>query len=195
MAHCIPGAVAASKISASALRNVGITVLDANTVTDLAAYVDSADKVDVDLVLIKGGGAALMREKILANAAASFACIVDHSKRAKRLGKFPLPIEVVPMTTQLVCRRVVALGGVPSIRVGVTTDSGNSIVDVVGLSFADSAAMESVLNQWPGAVCNGMFALRRAGVCVTFGADGVSVQLAERAGAATTKREIGLTAH
>jgi len=178
VAHCIPGAVAASEISASAPRNVGATVLDPNTVTDLAVYIDGVDKVDADLVLIKGGGAALTREKVLANAVASFVCIVDQSKRVERLGKFPLPIEVVPMATQLICRRVVALGGVPSIRVGVTTDSGNSIVDVVGLSFADSAAMESALNQWPGAVCNGMFALRRAHVCITSGADGVSVQLA-----------------
>ncbi len=193
VAHCIPGAVAASESSASALRNVGITVLDANAVTDLPVYIDGADEVDADLALIKGGGAALTREKVLANAAELFVCIVDQSKRVERLGKFPLPIEVIPMATQFICRRVVALGGVPSIREGVTTDNGNSIVDLIGLSFAEPVALETALNQWPGAICNGIFALRRPDLCITSGADGVSVQFTWCD--ATTRRATALTAH
>ncbi len=178
IAQSIPGAVAASESSASALRNVGIAVLDPNSVSDLAVYVDGADEVDGDLMLIKGGGAALTREKILANAADLFVCMVDQSKRVERLGKFALPIEVIPMATQLIYRRIVALGGVPSIRAGITTDNGNSIIDVTGLSFVDPVALETALNQLPGVVCNGVFALRRADICITAGAEGVSVQSA-----------------
>ncbi len=178
IANRIPGAVAASESSASALRDIGIAVLDANSVSDLAVYIDGADEVDENLMLIKGGGAALTREKILASAARLFVCMVDQSKRVERLGKFPLPIEVIPMATQLICRRVMLLGGVPTIRAGVATDNGNSIIDVTGLSFVDPIALETALNQLPGAVCNGVFALRRADVCISAGAGGVSVQSA-----------------
>ena len=176
IAHSIPGAVAASEGSASALRSVGIAVLDPNSVADIAVYIDGADEVDNNLMLIKGGGAALAREKVLANAADLFVCMVDQSKRVERLGKFALPIEVIPMATQLMCRRITALGGVPSIREGVITDNGNVIIDVIGLSFADPTALETVLNQLPGAVCNGIFARRRADICITAGVDGIRVQ-------------------
>lgn len=178
IAHSIPGAVAASESSASALRDVGIAVLDPNSVSDIAVYIDGADEVDNNLMLIKGGGAALAREKILASAADLFVCMVDQSKRVERLGKFALPIEVIPVATQLICRRIMALGGVPSVRGGVTTDNGNSIMDVVGLSFADPVALETLLNQLPGAVCNGVFARRRADICITAGVGGIQVQCA-----------------
>ena len=178
IAHSISGAVAASESSASALRDVGITVLDPNAVSDLTVYIDGADEVDNNLILIKGGGAALTREKILASAASLFVCMVDQSKRVDRLGKFPLPIEVIPMATNLICRRILALGGVPSVRVGITSNNGNSIIDVTGLSFVDPVALEAALNQLPGAVCNGVFALRRADVCITARTGGVSVQSA-----------------
>ena len=194
IAHSIPGAVAASESSAAALRDVGVAILDPNDVSDLAVYIDGADEVNNDLMLIKGGGAALTREKILASAASLFVCMVDQSKRVNTLGKFPLPIEVIPMATGLVCRRIMVLGGVPSIRAGVRTDNGNSIIDVTGLSFVDPVAVEVALNQLPGAVCNGVFALRRADVCITAGATGVSVQSAYRQGAAATNRDIGRTA-
>ena len=176
IAHSIPGAVAASEGSACALRSVGIAVLDPNSVSDLAVYIDGADEVDNNLMLIKGGGAALAREKILASAADLFVCMVDQSKRVERLGKFALPIEVIPMATQLLCRRIMALGGLPAIREGITTDNGNSIIDVAGLSFVDPVALETELNQLPGAVCNGVFARRRADVCITAGAGGIVVQ-------------------
>ncbi len=176
IAYKIPGAVAASESSACALRAIGIAVLDPNAVSDLAIYIDGADEVDAHLMLIKGRGAALTREKILASAADLFVCIVDQSKRVQRLGEFALPIEVIPMATQLICRRVVDLGGVPSIRAGITTDNGNSIIDVTGLSFVDPVALETSLNQLPGAICNGVFALRRADVCITAGTEGVCVQ-------------------
>ena len=194
VAHRIPGAVAASESSIAALRDVGVAILDPNDVSDLAVYIDGADEVDNDLMLIKGGGAALTREKILASAADLFVCMVDQSKRVNMLGKFPLPIEVIPMATGLVCRRILALGGVPLIRAGVRTDNGNLIIDVTGLSFVDPVALETALNQLPGAVCNGVFALRRADVCITAGAAGVSVQSAYRQRAAATTREIDRTA-
>ena len=178
IAHSIPGAVAASEGSASALRSVGIAVLDPNSVADIAVYIDGADEVDHNLMLIKGGGAALAREKVLASAADLFVCMVDQSKCVERLGKFALPIEVIPMATQLMCRRITALGGVPSIRGGVITDNGNAIIDVVGLSFADPVALETVLNQLPGAVCNGVFARRRADICITADVSGIRVQSA-----------------
>lgn len=176
IAHSIPGAVAASETSACALRNVGIAVLDPNTVPDLAVYIDGADEVDDSLMLIKGGGAALTREKILACAANMFICVVDQSKRVDHLGKFALPIEVIPMAASLICRRIATIGGNPLVRTGIKTDNGNSIVDVTGLSFADPVALESSLNQLPGAVCNGVFARRRPDVCITASAEGVVVQ-------------------
>ena len=175
-AHDIPGAVAASESSATALRGAGIAILDPNTVSDLAVYIDGADEVDNNLMLIKGGGAALTREKILASAANLFVCVVDQSKRVDCLGKFALPIEVIPIATNLICRRIVAMGGAPLVRAGVTTDNGNSIIDVTGLSFADPVALESDLNQLAGVVCNGVFARRRADICISAGASGVVVK-------------------
>lgn len=174
-ADSIPGAVAASEASASALRKVGIRVLDPNSIEHLAVYIDGADEVDDNLMLSKGGGAALTREKILASAAELFVCMVDRSKRVSTIGNFPVAIEVIPMATNLICRRIVALGGVPSIRTGITTDNGNTIVDVVGLSFVDPVGLETALNQLPGAVCNGVFALRRADICIVAGPYGISV--------------------
>lgn len=178
IAHNIPGAVAASETSVSALRDVGIAVLDPNMVSDLPVYVDGADEVDNNLMLIKGGGAALTREKILASAASLFVCVVDQSKRVNHLGKFALPLEVIPMATNLICRRVAAMGGSPQVRASVKTDNGNSIIDITGLSFADPVALESMLNQIPGVVCSGVFALRRADVCIVASTKGIVVQRA-----------------
>lgn len=176
LAHAIPGAVAASETSAEALRQAGIPVLGPNIVTRLSVYVDGADEVDPNMMLIKGGGAALTREKILAYAATSFVCVVDESKRVARLGAFALPIEVIGMTTNAICRHLSAMGGSPCVRSEVLTDNGNSIVDVTGLNFNDPVVLETALNQLPGAVCNGIFAQRPADICISAGANGLSVQ-------------------
>lgn len=176
LAQTIPGAVAASDTSAQALQAVGISVLDPNTVSRLSVYVDGADEVDSNLALVKGGGAALTREKILSCMAQSFVCVVDESKRVRQLGAFALPIEVIPMATSLLCRRLVSMGGSPTVRSGVKTDNGNSIIDVTGLNFVDPIALEMALNQLPGAVCNGVFAIRRADVCISAGSAGIQIQ-------------------
>jgi ribose 5-phosphate isomerase A len=176
MAREVPGAVAASEASAAGLRAVGITILDINAVQSLPVYIDGADEIDADFAMIKGGGAALTREKIIASTSDSFVCVVDKSKRVTRLGAFPLPIEVIPMAVRLVSRRLEVMGGAPTIRSGVTTDNGNLVLDVRGLSFANPIALETALNQLPGAVCNGVFALRSADVCITAGEAGVSIQ-------------------
>jgi ribose 5-phosphate isomerase A len=169
----ITGAVSSSEASSERLRARGIPVLDSNTVERLPVYIDGADEIDGQGNMIKGGGAALTREKIVADLAERFVCIADESKLVKTLGRFPLPVEVIPMAAAQVARRFKALGGDASLRAGVVTDNGNVIVDVRGLSIDDPLAMESEVNQWPGVVTVGIFARHRAGVCLLGTAQGV----------------------
>lgn len=169
----IAGAVSSSEKSSERLRRHGIAVLDSNTVTHLPVYIDGADEIDHRGHMIKGGGAALTREKIVADIAARFVCIADASKLVDVLGRFPLPIEVIPMATAQVMRRVRGLGGEPTLREGVVTDNGCAIVDVRGLAIADPLAMEAEINQWPGVVTVGIFARHRASLCLLGTPDGV----------------------
>ena len=173
MPERIAGAVSSSERSSARLRAHGIAVLDANAVESLAVCVDGADEIDPAGCMIKGGGAALTREKIVAEMAGRFVCIADESKRVDVLGHFPLPIEVIPMAAALVMRRLRALGGEPSLREGVVTDNGGHIVDVRGLRIADPSALEIEINQWPGVVTVGLFARNRADVCLLATAQGV----------------------
>ena len=160
----IQGAVSSSEQSTAQLRERGIPVFDLNAVGPLALYVDGADECDASRHLIKGGGAALTREKIVAAAATRFVCIIDSSKRVDVLGRFPLPIEVIPMARSLVGREIARLGGQPVWRDGVVTDNGNWIIDVHGLRITDPVIMETELNQLAGVVTVGLFARRRADV-------------------------------
>jgi ribose 5-phosphate isomerase A len=162
----IAGAVSSSEKSTDRLRGHGITVLDANTVERLPVYIDGADEIDHAGHMIKGGGAALTREKIVADMADRFVCIADESKLVQTLGAFPLPVEVIPMAATQVARRLRALGGVPVLREGVITDNGCRILDVKGLSITDPVGMEREINQWPGVVTVGIFARHRASVCL-----------------------------
>jgi len=148
-------------------------VLDSNTVDSIPIYVDGADEIDHQGNMIKGGGAALTREKIVADIAERFICIADESKLVDTLGKFPLPIEVIPMAAAQVMRRLRSLGGQPTLRQGVVTDNGCHIVDVRGLSITEPAAMEHEMNQWPGVVTTGIFARNRASVCLLGTSQGV----------------------
>jgi ribose 5-phosphate isomerase A len=147
--------------------------LDLNTSGDLELYVDGADEATADGALIKGGGAALTREKVVAAASKRFVCIIDDSKLVPVLGAFPLPVEVIPMARSYVARQLVKLGGVPVWREGVTTDNGNPILDVHNLKLNDPKAFESAVNQIPGVVTVGLFARRRADVLIVAGDDGV----------------------
>lgn len=156
------GAVASSEASADRLRGHGIEVVEANTAGTLPVYVDGADEFDPRFNLIKGGGAALTREKIVAAASTQFICIVDASKQVGVLGSFPLPVEVIPMARSLVAREIVKLGGDPVYREGVVTDNGCVILDVHHLSITDPKGLEAQLNNIPGVVTNGLFALRGA---------------------------------
>ena len=158
----IEGAVAASEASAQRLRGHGIRVFDLNSVNELPVYIDGADEVTEHLHMVKGGGGALTREKIVAAVADKFVCICDASKLVPVLGKFPLPVEVIPMARSYVARELAKLGGEPEWRMGFTTDNGNLILDVRGLSITDPAALESVLNQIAGVVSVGLFARRGA---------------------------------
>ena len=168
--HRIAGAVSSSEQSTARLRGHGIEVLELNDTGDLALYVDGADECDPHKRLIKGGGAALTREKIIAEASARFICIIDPAKRVPVLGKFPLPIEVIPMARSLVARRIVAMtGGQPVWRDGVVTDNGNVVLDVHGLSITDPVALEAELSQIPGVVTVGLFARRPADVVIVGG--------------------------
>lgn len=160
----IQGAVSSSEQSTVRLKQHGIEVFDLNAVGPIGVYIDGADECDPHKRLIKGGGAALTREKICAAAAQKFVCIVDSSKRVDVLGKFPLPIEVIPMARSLVSREIVKLGGQPVWRDGVTTDNGNWIIDVHGWRIADPVAQERQLNQLAGVVTVGLFAQRPADV-------------------------------
>ena len=160
----IQGAVSSSEQSTAQLKRLGIPVLDLNATGPLSIYVDGADECDPYKRLIKGGGAALTREKIIAAASAKFVCIIDSSKRVELLGKFPLPIEVIPMARSLVGREIVKRGGNPVWRDGVVTDNGNWVIDVHGWQIADPVALEKDLNQIPGIVTVGLFAQRAADV-------------------------------
>lgn len=162
----VEATVASSIASAERLQRHGIRVLDLNEAGQLALYVDGADESNHQLHLIKGGGAALTREKIVAGASDKFVCIADGTKLVDVLGKFPLPIEVIPMARELVAREIVKLGGNPVVRANCMTDNGNIIIDVQGLAISDAKTLESQLNQIPGVVTNGLFALRPADVLI-----------------------------
>lgn len=169
----IDGAVSSSEGSTERLKTIGIPVLDMNQSGPLELYVDGADEADHDLRLIKGGGGALTREKIIAAASAQFVCIVDDSKLVDVLGTFPLPVEVVPMARAYVSRELVALGGQPVWREDFVTDNGNVILDVHGLEITDPPALESRINDIAGVVTVGIFARRPADVLLVAGDDGV----------------------
>lgn len=169
----LEGAVASSEATAARLRAHGIHVFDLNEVGPLALYVDGADEANPHRQLIKGGGGALTREKIVAAASRRFVCIVDESKLVERLGRFPLPVEVIPMARSHVAREIVLLGGQPEYRQGFTTDNGNVILDVWNLDITDAPALESALNQVAGVVTNGLFARRPADVLIIGGREGI----------------------
>lgn len=171
--HLFDAAVASSEASAERLRRRGITVLDLNAVDGVAVYVDGADEVNPQRQMIKGGGGALTREKIVAASAEEFVCIVDQSKRVDVLGRFPLPVEVIPMARGLVARSLKELGGQPELRHDFVTDNGNLILDVHGLTLFDPVAMERTINNLVGVVCNGIFAAQAADVVFVAGAGGV----------------------
>lgn len=165
--HRIDGAVSSSDQSTERLRGHGIQVLDLNATGPLPLYVDGADECDPGKHLIKGGGAALTREKIIAEASAKFVCIIDPAKQVPVLGAFPLPIEVIPMARSLVAREILAItGGQPVWREGVKTDNGNWVLDIHGLSITDPVVLEAKLNQIPGVVSVGLFARRKADVVI-----------------------------
>jgi ribose 5-phosphate isomerase A len=166
MPQRIRGAVSSSEASSARLRALGIEVLDANSVEALAVYIDGADEIDHHGHMIKGGGAALTREKIVADLSSRFICIADESKLVDTLGRFPLPVEVIPMAAAQVARRLRRLGGEPQLRAGVVTDNGGQIVDVRGLHITDPAALEREINQWPGVVGVGIFARNKASLCL-----------------------------
>lgn len=169
----IRGAVSSSVKSTERLLAHGIPVFEASEVTGLAVYVDGADEIDLRGHMIKGGGAALTREKIVADLAERFVCIADESKRVPVLGAYPLPVEVIPMAAAQITRAFAKLGGTASLRAGVTTDNGNPILDVRGLRITDPLAMETEVNQWPGVVTVGIFARHRASICLLGTAQGV----------------------
>jgi len=169
----IPGAVSSSEASSNRLQKVGIPVLDLNQVPSISIYVDGTDETNPRLQLIKGGGGALTREKIVAAVSRRFICIADESKLVPVLGGFPLPLEVIPMARAYVARRMLALGGQPRLREDFLTDNGNLVLDVAGLSINDPAAMETEINGIAGVVCVGLFAHRGADVLVLGSRQGV----------------------
>ena len=172
----IKGAVAASKASEALLRKQGIEVFSANDVSGLDIYVDGADEINPQKMMIKGGGAALTREKIVAALAKKFICIVDASKQVDVLGStFPLPVEVIPMARSQVSRKLVALGGMPEYREGVVTDNGNVILDVHNFAILNPVEMEKELNNIAGVVTNGIFALRAADVVIVGTPEGAKI--------------------
>lgn len=160
----LEGAVASSQASTARLQQAGIRVFDLNVVSEVPVYVDGADEIDHQLRMIKGGGGALTREKIVAAVAQKFICIADQSKLKDVLGKFALPVEVIPMARSHVGRELVRLGGKPELRPGFITDNGNLIMDVHGLQISDPVGLEAQINQIVGVVCNGLFARRGADV-------------------------------
>ena len=173
----IKGAVSSSVASTERLKALGITVFDANTVESLSVYIDGADEIDGKGFMVKGGGAALTREKIVAAQAKQFVCIVDESKLVEALGNFPLPVEVIPMAAAQIARKFAAMGGTATIRMKdgqpLVTDNGQHILDVRGLRITDPLAFESEVNQWPGVVTVGVFAHQKASVCLMGTAAGV----------------------
>lgn len=168
-------AVASSDASEARLRSHGISVVDLNDVAELTLYVDGADETNANLELIKGGGAALTREKIVAATAAEFVCIADASKQVETLGKFPLPVEVIPMARAYVARELTKLGGNPIYREGVITDNGGHILDVHGLSIAQPKVLEAQINHITGVITNGLFAKRPADVLLLGTEQGVTM--------------------
>ena len=169
----IKAAVSSSQRSTARLQALGIQVLDANEVESLSVYIDGADEIDHAGCMIKGGGAALTREKIVADISQRFVCIADESKLVTTLGRFPLPVEVIPMAAAQIARRLRRLGGEPVLRAGVVTDNGGQIIDVRGLSIGEPNALEREINQWPGVVSCGIFARNKASVCLLGTAKGV----------------------
>lgn len=171
--HEIAAAVSSSEASTARLKSLGIPVIELNEAGTLSLYVDGADESNRHLQLIKGGGGALTREKIIAAAARLFVCIVDQSKLVAALGRFPLPVEVIPMARSLVAREMVKLGGSPELRHGYTTDNGNPILDVHGLSIDKPLELETRINQIPGVVTVGLFAHRPADLLIVGGSGGI----------------------
>ncbi|MYM73134.1 ribose-5-phosphate isomerase RpiA [Duganella sp. FT109W] len=175
----IKGAVASSEATAARLRAHGIEVFDLNDVPEIAVYIDGADEIDNSGAMIKGGGAALTREKIVASVAKQFVCIADGSKLVDVMGKFPLPVEVIPMARAAVARELVKLGGTPKLRLkpgtdeAFVTDNGGYLLDVAGLSVTDPKALEAQINQIVGVIAVGLFAARGANVCLLGTAEGV----------------------
>lgn len=175
----IRGAVASSEATRKRLEAHGIKVLDLNEVSRLPVYVDGADEINRSLQMIKGGGGALTREKIVAAVAEKVVCIADQSKLVAVLGRFPLPVEVIPMALGHVQRELARLGGEPVVRERCITDNGNLIIDLHGLEIADAAALESRINQIVGVVTNGLFARRPADLCLLASASGVQTLIAD----------------
>ncbi len=171
--HKLQGAVASSEASAKRLQGHGIEVVSLNDAGTLPVYVDGADEITRHLHMLKGGGGALTREKIVAAASKKFICVCDSSKLVDVLGKFPLPIEVIPMARSFIARELVKLGGQPKLREGFTTDNGNIILDVHGLQIMNPVELESILNELPGVVTNGLFARRGADVLLLGKPEGV----------------------
>jgi ribose 5-phosphate isomerase A len=173
----IKGAVSSSLASTERLLALGIPVFDTNEVAELSVYIDGADEIDGQGNMIKGGGAALTREKIVAAQSRQFVCIVDESKLVQTLGKFPLPVEVIPMAARRLMRQFAAMGGQAQLRLRdgqpLLTDNGQNILDVRGLQISDPLAFESLVSQWPGVVTVGVFAFQRAQVCLLGTANGV----------------------
>ncbi|WP_427912013.1 ribose-5-phosphate isomerase RpiA [Ramlibacter sp. MMS24-I3-19] len=184
----VRGAVSSSVASTERLRAIGIRVFDANDVDELAVYIDGADEIDAQGHMIKGGGAALTREKIVAAQSRRFVCIADESKLVKVLGAFPVPVEVIPMATARIARQFAAMGGKAQVRMKdgapLVTDNGQHILDVSGLQIAQPLAFESEVNQWPGVVTVGVFAHQKASVCLLGTASGVRTLDCQGAGAA-----------
>jgi ribose 5-phosphate isomerase A len=176
----IEGAVAASEASAERLKKHGIRVFDLNSVNDLPVYVDGADEITEHMHMIKGGGGALTREKIIAAVAGKFVCICDASKLVPVLGRFPLPVEVIPMARSYVGRELLRMGGQPALRENYKTDNGNLILDCHGLTIMDPPALEAQLNNVAGVVTNGLFARRAADVLLLGSPDGVKTSTARR---------------
>ena len=173
--HKIDGAVASSEATAQRLKSHGITVFELNSVGEIPLYVDGADEITEHLHMIKGGGGALTREKIVAACAKKFVCIADDSKLVGRLGRFPLPVEVIPMARSYVARELVKLGGQPKWREGFTTDNGNVILDVHNLDIMNPVALETTINQITGVVTNGLFACRAADIFLMGTPNGVKL--------------------
>ncbi len=173
----IPGAVSSSVASTERLRALGIPVFDSNEVGELSVYIDGADEIDPNGFMVKGGGAALTREKIVAAQSRRFVCIADESKLVEALGRFPLPVEVIPMATARITRQFAAMGGTAKVRlkdgVPLVTDNGQHILDVTGLTLRDPLAFESEVNQWPGVVTVGVFAHQKAAICLLGTSTGV----------------------